>query len=135
MANKISFTILEFKENSTNIITSISVSLFVYIDKREELAHVFYVNLLQGKSAIKQISIPKKNLNESLAIIKSLLSSVQLRALMKSTRGEIFGEKYQNMCRQIILSSNRLKFQAEYASQHSDYTEDRIKEYAIKLLV
>jgi len=135
MAYKTGFSILDFKDNSTNIITSINVALFVYINRKEQLAHVFYVNLMQGKSVIRQISVPDKNLNETLAITKSLLSDVQLRALMKSTRGELFKEKSQNKYRQIILSSNRLKWQAEYASQHSDYTNERVKEYAIKLLV
>ena len=130
---KESYRILEFIDDpNTAIITGLQIRLFPFVGKDERITHVTYAILLSGKKEIMQIAIQGMNINRSLAIVKSILSPSQLKAMDKKG---YFGEQRKAEIRQRVLTSSYTEGAMEYAAQNWNFDRNDLKEYVIGLLV
>jgi hypothetical protein len=128
-----SYTVIDFLEDTdAAIITGLRISLFPYVGKDERLHHLVYATLLSGKKDIRQIAIQDMNINRSLAIVKSILTPSQMKAMDKKG---YFGEARRAEMRQRILGSPYTNTAIKYAVNSWNFEENDLKDYVIGLLV
>lgn len=125
--------------NIAGLLQDIDISLFLYIDKKEKLKHIFYISYQSNNTWEKIWAIEDLTLKQTANLIKKTLTQrvkISLNLKLRSEKGFLhyFDEEHIKYIKNYILSTPCFKKNTEYISNHYAYEQSRIESYVSKIL-